>query len=106
MSKPMFNIVVGTSRKKACVSSLRHPAYRRREFIIGIYAERENLLARWQEKTSSSGHYKAERIEAWSRGGMSRSSKEASVMGAERRGHVVRSSSMRKTEVYLQEVPK
>jgi hypothetical protein len=89
MSKPISNIVVGISRKATCLLFLRHPAYRRRESIIGIYMERENLSSRWQEKRSSSGHYKTERIEAWHGGGMSRSSEEASVMEAERRGHVV-----------------
>jgi hypothetical protein len=83
MSKPISNIVVGISRKATCLLFLRHPAYRRRESIIGIYMERENLSSRWQEKRSSSGHYKTERIEAWHGGGMSRSSEEASVMEAE-----------------------
>lgn len=92
MSKPISNIAVGISRKATCLLFLRHPAYRRRESIIGIYMERENLSPRWQEKTSSSGHYKTERIDPDScrdGGGMSRSSEEASVMQAERRGHVV-----------------
>jgi len=46
MSKPRFNIVLGTSSKAICLPLLRHPTYRRHELGMGFYMERENLSLR------------------------------------------------------------
>jgi hypothetical protein len=112
MSKPKSSSVIGKSSKvtclravlpfgrQACLLLLWHPAYRQREFITGVRTERKNLSSRWQEKTSSNSNYKRESIDAWHGGGTSRSSEEASVMGVERRGSIIKlSTSLRKLSV-------
>src|SRR5688572_19596155 len=89
MSKLKSSIIFKKSIAGACLLAMRHPVYRRRDLITGDCAERENLSSRWKEKISSKRHCERERIDAWHRGGTSRSSVEALVMSVERRGGVI-----------------
>ena len=71
------------------VQTTRHPADRGRELNTGAVMERENLRSverrqAFKEMTS----LKTESIEAESRGGVTRSSDESSVMELERRGYL------------------
>ena len=67
----------------------RHPAYRRREAQSGSGTERENLAGDAKGKSTSGSHREAESTDAPERGGLPRSSDEASVMLVERRGRVI-----------------
>ena len=90
MSKLKSSNIFRKSSKVTCLLLLWHPAYRRRDFITGVYTECENLSSRCKEKTSSKRHYKRESIEACHGGGTFRISLEASVKGVERRGSIIR----------------
>jgi hypothetical protein len=64
----------------------RHPAYRWREAQPGSCKERENLAGDAKGKGPSGPNRKAESTDAPERGGLLRSSEEATVMVVERRG--------------------
>ena len=64
----------------------RHPACRRREAQSGSCTERENLAGDAKGKGASGSNREAESTDALERGGLLRSSYEAGVMLAERRG--------------------
>ena len=68
--------------------TMRHPADRRRELNIGAVMERENLLSAEDEKFEGNEFPENKSSEAESRGGVTRSSDESSVMGLERRGYL------------------
>ena len=72
----------------------RHPAYRWREAQPGSCKERENLAGDAKGKGSSGSNRKAESTDAPERGGLLRSSDEAAVMVAERRGRVIDDESV------------
>ena len=67
----------------------RHPACRRREAQSGSCTERENLAGDAKGKGTSGSNLEAESTDAPERGGLLRSSYEADVMLAERRGQVI-----------------
>jgi|ERR671919_2857302 hypothetical protein len=67
----------------------RHPACRRREAQPGSCTERENLDGDAKGKGASGSNREAESTDAPGRGGLLRSSGEASVMLAERREQVI-----------------
>lgn len=70
-----------------CLRATRQPVYRRHDLIAGISTERGNLA--WDAKGNLQvGQTTRENTKAHDRGGVTRSSEETSVMGAERRGHV------------------
>jgi len=61
-----------------CLRPERQPVYRRHDLCTGFNMERGNL-----------GQVRCDSMLTCPRGGMSRSSEEAPVMGVERRGHVI-----------------
>src|SRR6266699_6029726 len=67
----------------------RHPAYRRREAQLGSCTERENLIGDAKGKGASGSNREAESTDAPGRGGLLRSSDEASVMLVERRERAI-----------------
>ena len=67
----------------------RHPACRRREAQSGSCIERENLAGDAKGKGTSGSIREAESTDALERGGLPRSSYEAGVMLAERRGQAI-----------------
>ena len=67
----------------------RHPACRRREARLGSCTERENLHGDAKGKGTSGANRKAESTDAPVRGGLLRSSDEASVMLVERREQAI-----------------
>ena len=66
----------------------RHPAWRRREAQSGSGTERD-LAGDAKGKSTSGSNREAESTDALERGGLLRSSYEAGVMLAERRGQVI-----------------
>src|SRR3974390_2622121 len=89
MSKPRGDPSCGTSSDDALIRTERHPAYRRREPRPGFRTERENLAGDAKGKGTSGYNREAESTDAPERGGLPRSSDEAGVMPAERRGQVI-----------------
>src|SRR5262249_23136904 len=71
----------------------RHPACRWREPQPCSCKERENLAGDAKGKGSSGANRKAESTDTPERGGLLRSSEEAAVMVAERRGRVIDAES-------------
>src|SRR6266446_3709714 len=67
----------------------RHPACRRREAQPGSGTERENLVGDAKGKGASGSNREAESTNAPGRGGLLRSSDEASVMLVERRERAI-----------------
>ena len=67
--------------------AMRCPVYRRRDPDPGFRTELENLIGDAKGKGASEEH-EAESTDAPIRGGLPRSSDEAGVMSAERRGQV------------------
>src|SRR6202795_2357707 len=67
----------------------RHPAWRRREPQSDSCTERENVDGDAKGKGTSGSNREAESTDAPERGGLPRSSVEAGVMPAERRGQVI-----------------
>jgi hypothetical protein len=67
--------------------AMRCPVYRRRDPDPGFRTELENLIGDAKGKGTSEEH-EAESTDAPIRGGLPRSSDEAGVMSAERRGQV------------------
>jgi hypothetical protein len=68
--------------------SMRRPVWRRRDSHSGFRMERENLAGDGKGKGASGSNREAESTDAPERGGLPRSSNEAGVMLAERRGRV------------------
>jgi hypothetical protein len=88
MSKPGGDPSSGISLGGVLRRPKRHPACRRREAQLGSCTERENL-AMLREKATSGSNCEAESTDAPERGGLPRSSDEASVMLVERRGQAI-----------------
>jgi len=76
MSKPKVSNIVVIPGKETCII---WSCGIRRIGGASLLQAYTNLPLRWQEKRSSSGHYKAERIEARGSGAVPRSSEEAPV---------------------------
>ena len=89
MSKPEADPSSGISLGEVLRLPKRHPAYRRREAQSGSCTERENLAGDAKGKGASGSNREAESTDAPERGGLPRSSVEASVMLVERRGQVI-----------------
>ena len=83
MSKPGVD-PSSTSLGDALRLPKRHPACRRREAQSGSGMERENLAGDAKGKSASGSNREAESTDAPERGGLPRSSVEASVMLVER----------------------
>src|SRR5271168_5584014 len=89
MSKPGVDPTSGISLGDVLRLPKRHPACRRREAQPGACMERENLAGDAKRKGTSGSNREAESTDAPERGGLPRSSAEASVMLVERRGQVI-----------------
>src|SRR5260221_14646791 len=89
MSKPGADPASGISLGDVLRLPKRHPACRRREAQPGSCTERENLAGDAKGKSTSGSNREAESTDAPERGGLPRSSDEASVMLVERRGRVI-----------------
>src|SRR6266705_1203048 len=89
MSKPGVDPTSGISSGDVLILPERHPACRRRESQLGSRTERENLAGDGKGKGASGANREAESTDAPERGGLPRSSDEAGVMLAERRGRVI-----------------
>src|ERR1700746_2868180 len=89
MSKPGADPSFGISLGGCLRLPERHPACRRREARLGSCMERENLLGDAKGKGTSGADRKAESTDAPVRGGLLRSSDEASVMLVERREQAI-----------------
>src|SRR6266446_6464867 len=89
MSKPGGDPSSGISLGGVLRRPKRHPACRRREAQLGFCTERENLAGDAKGKGTSGSNREAESTDAPERGGLPRSSDEASVMlvGAKGAGH-------------------
>src|ERR1700730_11333770 len=86
MSEPGGDPSSGISLGDVLRLPKRHPACRRREAQLGSCTERENLAGDAKGKGTSGSIHEAESTDALERGGLLRSSYEAGVMLAERRG--------------------
>ena len=89
MSKPGADPSPGISSEDVLIPTERHPACRQREARPGFGTERENLAGDAKGKGASGSNREAESTDAPERGGLPRSSDEAGVMLAERRGRVI-----------------
>ena len=89
MSKPGGGTSSGISSGDVLIPTERHPACRQREARLGCRTERENLAGDAKGKGTSGSNRKAESTDAPERGGLLRSSEEATVMVVERRGRVI-----------------
>jgi hypothetical protein len=89
MPKPGGDPSSGISSGDALRLPERHPACRRREAQPGSCAERENLAGDGKGKGASGSNREAESTDAPGRGGLLRSSDEASVMLVERRERAI-----------------
>ena len=89
MSKPGGDPSSGISLGGVLRRPKRHPACRRREAQPGSCTERENLAGDAKGKGTSGSNCEAESTDAPERGGLPRSSDEASVMLVERRGQAI-----------------
>src|SRR6266702_2800454 len=89
MSKPRVDPTFGISSVDVLILTERHPACRWREAQRGSCKKRENLAGDAKGKGPSGANRKAESTDAPERGGLLRSSEEAAVMVAERRGRVI-----------------
>src|SRR5262245_61681869 len=89
MSKPEGDPSSGISSGDGLRLPERHPACRRREARPGSCAERENLAGDAKGKGASGSNREAESTDAPARGGLLRSSDEASVMLVERRERAI-----------------
>ena len=85
MSKPGADPPPGISSVDVLILTERHPACRQRATCM----ERENLAGDAKGKGASGSNREAESTDAPERGGLPRSSVEASVMLVERRGQVI-----------------
>src|SRR5258707_8780684 len=102
MSKPGGDPSSGISLGGVLRRPKRHPACRRREAQLGFCTERENLAGDAKGKGTSGSNCEAESTDAPERGGLPRSSDEASVMLVERKGaghrHVLGSTGVGSTD--------
>src|ERR1700730_2670899 len=89
MSEPGGDPSSGISLGDVLRLPKRHPACRRREAQLGSCTERENLAGDAKGKGTSGSIHEAESTDALERGGLLRSSYEAGVMLAERRGRAI-----------------
>src|SRR6516165_6540138 len=89
MSKPGAYPPSGISSVDVLILTERHPACRQREARSGSCMERENLAGDAKGKGASGSNREAESTDEPERGGLPRSSVEASVMLVERRGQVI-----------------
>jgi hypothetical protein len=89
MSEPGGDPSFGISLGDVLRLPKRHPACRRRESQSGSRTERENLAGDAKGEGTSGSNREAESTDALERGGLLRSSYEAGVMLAERRGQVI-----------------
>src|SRR5262245_27338862 len=89
VSKPGVDPTYGMSSGDVLRRAERHPACRQHEARSGSGAERENLAGDGKGKGASGSNREAESTDAPERGGLLRSSNEAAVMAAERRGRVI-----------------
>src|SRR5258707_5725992 len=89
MSKPWVDPSRGISSGDVQIRPERHPACRRREAQPGSCTERENLSGDAKGKGTSGSNCEAENTDAPERGGLPRSSDEASVMLVQRRGQAI-----------------
>src|SRR5580700_2517331 len=89
MSKPGADPSSGISSVDVLIPTERHPACRQREARSGSCMERENVAGDAKGKGASGSNREAENTDAPERGGLLRSSVEASVMLVERRGQVI-----------------
>src|SRR3979409_2382614 len=89
MSKPRVDPTFGISSVDVLILTERHPACRWREAQPGSCKERENLAGDAKGKGPSGPNRKAESTDAPERGGVLRSSEEATEMAVERRGRVI-----------------
>src|SRR6266446_8744735 len=89
MSKPGGDPSSGISLGDVLRRPKRHPACRRREAQPGSCTERENLIGDARGKGASGSNREAESTDAPGRGGLLRSSDEASVMLVERRERAI-----------------
>ena len=80
MSKPGVDPTSGISSGDVLILPERHPACRRRETQLGFRMERDNLAGDVKGKGTSGSNREAESTDAPERGGLPRSSDEASVM--------------------------
>ncbi len=86
MSKSRDDPSCEIGSEDALIPTERHPACRRREAQSGSCNERENLAGDANGKGASGYNCEAESTDAPERGGLLRSSDEATVMVVERRG--------------------
>src|SRR3984893_3782844 len=93
MSEPGGDPSSGISLGDVLRLPKRHPACRRREAQSGSCTERENLAGDGKGKGTSGSNREAESTDALERGGLLRSSYEAGVMLAERRGQAIAGGS-------------
>ena len=89
MSKPGADPSSGISSVDILILTERHPACRQREARPGSCAERENLAGDAKGKGTSGANREAESTDAPVRGGLLRSSVEASVTLVERREQAI-----------------
>jgi hypothetical protein len=89
MSKLRGDPSCGISSGEVLMPPERHPACRQHEARAGSGTERENLDGDAKGKGASGYHREAESTDASARGGLPRSSDEAAVTAAERRGWVI-----------------
>ena len=89
MSKPGVDPTSGISSGDVLIPTERHPACRQREARPGFGMERENLAGDAKGKGASGSNREAESTNVPERGGLPRSSAEAAVMAAERRGQAI-----------------
>src|SRR5215831_15435944 len=87
-SKPQSYFYSGRSVAEACLLATRCPVCRMRDSHLGFRTELENLAGDAKGKGTSGVNREAESTDAPERGGLPRSSDEAGVMPAERRGWV------------------
>jgi hypothetical protein len=85
MSKRGLTLPPGSAWGRPLILPKRHPGYRRRESQSDSCTKRENLHGDAKGKGTSGADRKAESTDAPVRGGLLRSSDEASVMLVERR---------------------
>ncbi len=88
MSKSESTEYSEISLRGTCLLLKRRPAYRWHDLNLGFFMERGNLMCDAKRKPYKRKNVKGESIDAYIRGGSSRSSGEDPVTGLERRGCV------------------
>ena len=85
LSKPRPRPYLGKSMRVTCLLLMRQPVFRRHDLDLGSFMERGNLWCDVKRK-STSAETRGRNINAYRRGGSSRSSDEGFVMELEQRG--------------------